>query len=165
MFKNLFSKSNEEKMVTINSPLKGQIMKMEDVPDQVFSQKLMGDGFAINPSVGEIYAPIDAEVVSLFPTGHAIGLKTADEVEILIHFGIDTVNLKGEGFTAKVAVGDKVLSGDILLEIDIESVKDKVPSLITPVIFTKVDPYTLPDLTELYGKDVLEKEELFNLVK
>ena len=102
---------------------------------------MMGDGFAIKPSGNKICSPMDAEVVSLFPTNHAIGIQNENGIECLIHVGIDTVNLKGEGFTAHVKIGDKVKSGDLLLEVDFDGISSKVPSIITPVIFTDIKGY------------------------
>lgn len=123
---------------TFLSPLEGKIVELQDVPDQVFSQKLMGDGFAVEPSNGEVVSPVDGTVETFFPTKHAIGIVSDSGREILIHFGIDTVNLKGEGFTALVKQGDKVKAGQPLLLVDLDQVKGRVPSIITPVIFTNL---------------------------
>lgn len=121
-----------------SSPLSGQILEIEKVPDQVFSQKMMGDGFGIDPQDGEVYAPFNGIVKSVFPTKHAIGLESEDGLEVLIHMGLDTVNLKGEGFTVYVNEGDQISIGQKLADIDIEAIKNKVPSLITPVVFTNL---------------------------
>jgi glucose-specific phosphotransferase system IIBC component len=120
------------------SPLNGTIHPITDVPDQVFSGKMMGDGFAIMPSDGTVVAPVDGKVLTFFPTKHALGLQSLDGREILIHVGIDTVNLKGEGFEALVEQGDDVMKGQPLLEVDLERIKDKVPSLMTPIVFTNL---------------------------
>ncbi|WP_449539827.1 glucose-specific PTS transporter subunit IIBC [Ferdinandcohnia sp. Marseille-Q9671] len=120
------------------SPLKGEIHPITDVPDAVFSGKMMGDGFAILPSEGLVVAPAAGKIVNLFPTKHAIGLETQNGREILIHFGIDTVNLKGEGFEALVTQGDDVEKGQPLLKVDINYVKQHVPSLMTPIVFTNL---------------------------
>lgn len=118
------------------SPLEGKIISLEEVPDQVFSQKFMGDGFAIVPKSGEVASPVDGVIETFFPTKHAIGIKTDSGVEILIHFGVDTVNLNGEGFTAHAKQGDRVTAGQKLLSVDLAVVAAKVPSIITPVIIT-----------------------------
>jgi glucose-specific phosphotransferase system IIA component len=128
----------QEAKTTFVSPLKGTIMPLGDVPDPVFSQKMMGDGFAILPSDGTVVSPVDGTVLTVFPTKHAIGLQSNKGREILIHVGIDTVKLQGEGFEALVAEGDKVRAGQPLLEVDLDAVKDRVPSLITPIIFTNL---------------------------
>lgn len=132
--------TNEESASSTNfvAPIEGELLELAAVPDQVFSQKIMGDGFAINPRNGEVKSPFDAEVATLFKTKHAVGLKTDDGLEVLIHFGIDTVKLQGEGFETNITQGQKVKAGDTLIKVDIDSIKDKVPSLITPVIFTNL---------------------------
>ena len=120
------------------SPLSGKIMELKDVPDQVFSNKMMGDGFAIEPSNGEVVSPVDGKIATLFPTKHAIGIVTENGREILIHFGIDTVNLQGEGFENLVKQGDNVKLGQPILRVDLENVRKKAPSVITPIIFTNL---------------------------
>ena len=113
----------KSKVIEFVTPLEGEIIKIDQVDDPVFSEKMMGDGFAIMPTNGKIYAPIDGEVASIFPTGHAIGIKHGEKLEVLIHFGLETVKLKGEGFTTHVKQGDKVKAGDLLIEVDINKVK------------------------------------------
>lgn len=140
-------KKKESKTMDMLMPINGEVVQLSTVPDPVFAEKMMGDGFAIIPSDGKIYAPFDAEIVTLFPTGHAIGLA-ANGVELLIHFGLDTVTLNGEGFTTHVKQGDKITAGQLLVEVDVEAVASKVPSIITPVIFTKIDN---ADYTVQYG--------------
>jgi len=96
---------------------------------------MMGQGFAINPSEGVLISPVDGTVVTVFPTKHAIGLQSNDGREILIHIGLDTVSLNGEGFHSFIKEGDKVKAGQRLMEFDMKYMQDKVPSLITPIIF------------------------------
>ncbi|MEC5424659.1 PTS system trehalose-specific EIIBC component [Virgibacillus sp. C22-A2] len=120
----------------IYSPLSGSVIQLENVPDPTFSQKLMGDGLAIEPSDGSVLAPIDGEVVQLFPTKHAIGLQSKSGIEVLIHIGLETVSLDGEGFEAHVKQGDKVRVGDPLVTFDLEYIKEKAASHITPIIIT-----------------------------
>ncbi len=165
LFNKLFgNKKEEETSLKVNSPLSGKVMKMEDVPDQAFSQKMMGDGFAIEPTDGNLYAPVDSEVALVFEaTGHAIGLKTTDGVEILLHFGIDTVNLQGEGFDVKVKAGDKVKQGDLLLTVDLELVKSKAPSVVTPVIFTNLADKQLNIDDTVYGTEVTKIDTIVSL--
>ena len=126
-------KANNEEFL---SPMKGNVRKLVDVPDQVFSEKVMGDGFAIEPTGGKVVAPISAKVAAAFPTGHVFGLKASDGTEILIHIGIDTVQLNGEGFDVKVKTGDDVKQGDTLAEIDLDVIKAAGKSVISPIIFT-----------------------------
>ncbi|UFU01474.1 glucose-specific PTS transporter subunit IIBC (plasmid) [Radiobacillus kanasensis] len=120
------------------SPITGEIMSITDVPDQVFSEKMMGDGFAIKPSEGTIVSPVNGKIVNIFPTKHAIGIMAENGTEILIHIGIDTVNLKGEGFTAKVEEGAEVKQGQALMEVDLAYIEENATSTVTPVIFTNL---------------------------
>jgi glucose PTS system EIICBA or EIICB component len=122
----------------IASPLAGEIVPLADVPDQVFSQKMMGDGFAVMPTDGTVVSPVDGNIINVFPTKHAIGIKSAGGHEILIHFGIDTVKLNGEGFEALVKEGDEVKKGQPILRVDLDYVKNNAPSIVTPVIFTNL---------------------------
>lgn len=127
-----------EGKLEFNSPLEGEIMPISEVPDQVFSEKMMGDGFAIKPENGRIVAPVNGKVLNIFPTKHAIGLQAENGMEILIHIGIDTVNLKGEGFEAMIEEGDEIKQGQTLMQIDIDYISKHAPSLITPIVFTNL---------------------------
>ncbi|WP_181350710.1 glucose-specific PTS transporter subunit IIBC [Thalassobacillus sp. CUG 92003] len=120
------------------SPLKGEIMSISDVPDQVFSDKMMGDGFAIKPEDGKIVSPVKGKVLNVFPTKHAIGLEAENGMEILIHIGIDTVSLKGEGFEAMIEEGDEVKQGQALMQVDIDYVSEHATSIVTPIVFTNL---------------------------
>ncbi|MGG1400909.1 N-acetylglucosamine-specific PTS transporter subunit IIBC [Bacillus salipaludis] len=119
-------------------PIEGEIIPITEVPDQVFSQKMMGDGFGIVPANGSVVSPVDGEILNVFPTKHAICIRSKQGYEILIHIGLDTVNLKGEGFTVLVKEGDKVTKGQAILTFDLEFIKKSVPSTVTPVIFTNL---------------------------
>ena len=120
------------------SPIKGEIQPLSEVPDAVFSQKMMGDGFAIIPSEGVVVSPVDGTIVSFFPTKHAIGIESDSGREILIHVGIDTVKLDGEGFEALVSQGDRVKKGQPLLKVDVDYIQEHAVSIITPIIFTNL---------------------------
>ncbi|MCD7036104.1 glucose-specific PTS transporter subunit IIBC [Metabacillus sp. GX 13764] len=120
------------------SPVTGEIHPITDVPDQVFAGKMMGDGFAVLPSSGTIKSPVNGKVLNIFPTKHALGILSENGREILIHVGIDTVNLKGEGFTSFISEGDTVKKGQKLLEVDLDLVKEKAPSIMTPIVFTNL---------------------------
>ncbi len=124
------------KQEVIYAPLSGQIKKLEDVPDPTFSEKMMGDGLAIVPSDGQVVAPLDGEVVQIFPTKHAVGIRGNAGVEVLIHIGLDTVSLDGEGFEAHVKQGDQVKVGDPLITFDVEYIRENATDVITPVIIT-----------------------------
>ena len=122
------------KLLKIHSPLNGTVEKLDNVPDQVFSERVLGDGCAVIPTDGKIYSPVDGEISSIAETNHAYGFSSDDGLEILVHFGLETVALKGEGFKPLVAVGDKVKKGDLVAEVDIALLKEKGINLITPVL-------------------------------
>nr|WP_272507210.1 glucose-specific PTS transporter subunit IIBC [Clostridium aestuarii] len=124
---------------TFVAPLDGKIVDLKDVPDEVFSKKIMGDGFAIEPKNGEIVSPVNGTVTTILPSKHAVGLTANNGQEILVHFGIDTVALEGEGFEALVKQGDVVKAGQLLIRADLEQIKGKVPSVVTPVVFTNLE--------------------------
>lgn len=115
---------------------KGEVVGLECVPDPVFSEKMMGEGYAVIPDEGIIYAPISGKVVQIFPTCHAIGIEAAGGVEVLIHVGLDTVMLQGRGFTLRCKEGDVVQAGDVLLEVDLQYLKEEGKQTITPVVIT-----------------------------
>lgn len=128
--------TKKQETITILSPMTGEVKEISAVPDPVFAEKMMGDGFCVEPADGKVLAPVDGELVNLFPTKHAVGIRTPEGLEILVHVGIETVGLDGEGFTAHVEQGATVKAGQLLLEVDLAQIRDKVPSVITPVVFT-----------------------------
>lgn len=129
---------DESGVDTFVSPMKGEIKPITEVPDAVFSGKMMGDGFAIIPSEGTIASPVDGKIVNVFPTKHALGILSDSGREILIHVGIDTVNLKGQGFETLVSENDRVVKGQPLLKVDLDFIKQNAPSIMTPVVFTNL---------------------------
>ncbi|SEK35869.1 MULTISPECIES: PTS transporter subunit IIABC [Pseudobutyrivibrio] len=126
------------KTVVLGSPLTGTAADLSETPDEVFAQKMMGDGAVITPADGKVYAPADGTVVFVFDTNHAIGFKTDDDVAMLLHFGIDTVKLKGEGFNVLVKAGQQVKKGDVLMEADLDFISKNAPSIATPVLCTEL---------------------------
>ncbi|MCM8711433.1 glucose PTS transporter subunit IIA [Clostridium sp. SYSU_GA19001] len=124
---------------SILSPMDGEVVELSEVPDEVFSGKLLGDGFAVVPKGNKVYAPADGEITVLFPTKHAAAITTKEGLEILVHIGVDTVSLNGQGFTAHVEQGDKVKKGDLLLSLDLDFLKEKAKSVVSPVIITNMD--------------------------
>lgn len=128
--------TDAEKNEKFAAPVTGRIVRIEDVPDQVFASRTMGDGFAIDPTEGKLYSPFTGEVTVAYPTGHAYGLRTAGGKEVLIHIGMDTVELNGKGFKPAVRQGDHVRQGDLLTEIDLDYIKKAGKPVITPIIFT-----------------------------
>lgn len=127
--------------IIIASPMKGEIMPLSEVNDETFASEMMGKGIAIEPTDGKVVSPINGTVQTIFKTKHAIGLKSEDGTEILIHIGMDTVQLEGEHFKAYVKDGDKVKIGDTLIEFDTEAIKKKGYELTTPVIVTNTNDY------------------------
>lgn len=131
----------KEKGNVLYAPCKGKVVPLTEVPDPTFSEKLLGDGFAVIPTEGKVYAPEDAEVTMIFDTLHAITLTSSQGAEILIHIGLDTVTLKGAPFTAHVAAGDKVKKGDLLMDVDLDKIKEAGLNTITPVLICNTDDY------------------------
>lgn len=126
---------------TVYAPLEGKVVALEDVPDATFAEGVLGLGAAIEPAVGEVVAPADGEVSSIFDTHHAVGLTLDNGMELLIHVGINTVALNGEGFTAHVSEGDKVKRGQPLISFDMDFITSKGYPIITPVIVSNADDY------------------------
>lgn len=125
----------EERIV---APLTGELMDISHVPDELFSQRLTGDGFAILPSDGTVSSPVAGTIYNVFPSKHAIGIQSDTGKELLVHFGVNTVKLKGKGFEVLVAEGDRVEAGQPILRVDLDTVKELAPSIMTPVIFTNL---------------------------
>ncbi|HDD5762220.1 TPA: PTS transporter subunit IIABC [Staphylococcus aureus] len=121
----------------VHAPLTGEVTPLSEVPDQVFSEKMMGDGIAIKPSQGDVRAPFNGKVQMIFPTKHAIGLVSDSGLELLIHIGLDTVKLNGEGFTLHVEEGQEVKQGDLLINFDLDYIRNHAKSDITPIIVTQ----------------------------
>ncbi len=132
----MLSKLFKKRKLEIYAPVNGQIVPLDQVPDPVFSEKMMGEGIAIMPDKGNIHAPVEGTVVLVSDTKHAIGLRSNDGTEILIHIGLETVALKGEGFTVLVAAGDKVSVGQSLIEVDWDYIREHAKSIITPIVIT-----------------------------
>lgn len=125
---------NKNEKIKIYSPLSGKAVPLKDVPDSVFSDKILGDGCAVIPTDGKIYSPIDGKISSIADTNHAIGFETDEGISILVHFGLETVSLKGEGFDVKVKVGDRVSRGQLVAVADVDFIKSKGLNTVTPVI-------------------------------
>ena len=140
------------------SPLNGQLVAISEVKDPVFSQKMMGDGFAIVPSSNEVVSPVDATIEVLFPTGHAIGLKTNDGVEILIHLGIDTVKSKSNSFKLLKQVGDKVSAGDAIIQMNLKQLINEGYDMTTPIILLSGQKLKEMDSRSVQLKEPIEVE-------
>ena len=134
-------KVEEVKSIEISSPFTGKAVELSEVEDGVFSEKMLGDGIAVEPSDGTIYAPFDGSVAAVFDTKHAIGLVSENGLELLIHIGIDTVQLNGQHYDIKVTAGDSIKKGDVLGTVDLESVRLAGYRTITPLIVSNTDKF------------------------
>lgn len=145
----------------IGSPCNGKAVPITEVPDPTFSEKMLGDGFAVIPSEGKIYAPADGEVSMVFDTLHAVTMTTDQGVELLIHVGLDTVTLKGDPFKAHVTAGDHVKKGDLLMDADLEKIMAAGLNTITPVLVCNTDDYE--KITLLKEGEVTPGEEIIKI--
>jgi sugar PTS system EIIA component len=131
----LFKKHKRSKDIMIQSPLNGEVIELASVPDPVFSQKMMGEGIGFIPTNGEIFSPISGTVTQVFPTKHAIGLITEDGVELLLHLGLETVELKGKGFDITVEADDKVQAQERIGSFDLSYIEEKGKEIISVLVF------------------------------
>lgn len=148
VFRKLFKKKEKVTDIVLTAPISGKMLALENVPDPVFAKKMMGDGIAVDPVNGKVVSPIDGKIIQVFPTKHAVGISTNNGVEILIHIGLDTVNLNGEGFTSHVNEGDQVKQGELLISFEIDLVREKAKSTVTPIIITNTE-----DMAEISFND------------
>ena len=131
-------KKKEKTIVTIYSPMNGKVIELKEVPDEAFAQKMVGDGCAIEPDKGIICSPIDGQLMNIFPTNHAIIFETIDGLEMIVHFGIDTVKLDGKGFQ-KLREPGPIKIGDEIVKYNLDDIKDGVPSTRTPIIINNME--------------------------
>lgn len=160
--KNLVNVKKGEKIV-LSSPLTGEVMSLDKVQDPVFSSQAMGKGIAIEPTVGKLVAPMDGEITVAFKTGHAVGITGNDGVDILMHVGIDTVELDGKGFELLVKQGEKVKAGQALINFDIEKIKKAGYLTTVPIVVTNSDQFT--DIMGVSQDNVTIGEDLLSIVK
>ena len=131
-------KKKEKTIVTIYSPMNGKVIELKEVPDEAFAQKMVGDGCAIEPDKGIICSPIDGQLMNIFPTNHAIIFETIDGLEMIVHFGIDTVKLDGKGFQ-KLREPGPIKVGDEIVKYNLDEIKDNVPSTRSPIIINNME--------------------------
>lgn len=153
--KKLFG-GEEEADKVIASPVSGRAVPMSEVGDPTFSQEILGKGAAIIPSEGKVLAPADGIITMVFDTKHALSIQTENGAELIIHIGLDTVQLKGQFFEAHVNAGDKVKKGDLLLDFDIDKIKEAGYDVITPVIVCNTPEF--PKMECVSGADVIAGE-------
>ncbi|OOH88098.1 PTS glucose transporter subunit IIA [Pasteurellaceae bacterium 15-036681] len=164
-FDKLFGGKKEAtaKEVKIYAPLSGEIVNIEDVPDVVFSEKIVGDGVAIRPAGDLIVAPVNGTIGKIFETNHAFSIESDEGIELFVHFGIDTVELKGEGFTRLAEEGQKVKVGDPIIKFDLEVLEPKAKSVLTPVVISNMDE--ISNLQKLSGEVVKGESVVLTLTK
>jgi PTS system glucose-specific IIA component len=139
MLKGLFKKKITIDTEEIFSPMSGDVIQLSEVPDPVFSQKMMGDGIAIIPKSGKVVSPVNGHIIQVFPTKHAIGIRSEKGLEILIHIGLETVELNGKGFEVLVSSSQPVKAGDPLVNVNLEYLKSNNKEIVTPMIITNMD--------------------------
>lgn len=157
------SKQKESKEIQIFSPLSGEIVNIEDVPDVVFSEKIVGDGVAIRPSGDTIVSPVNGTIGKIFETNHAFSIESEDGVELFVHFGIDTVELKGEGFTRIAEEGQTVKAGDPIIKFDLALLEEKAKSVLTPVVISNMDE--ISNLEKKSGSVIAGESVVLTLTK
>lgn len=158
LFDKLFKKGNK-----IYSPLNGKLIKLYEVNDPTFSEGILGKGVAVIPTDGNLYAPFDGTVAFVANTKHALSLTSANETELLIHVGLDTVKLDGKGYDVKVNNGDTFKKGDLLMTIDLELIKSEGYDIVTPVIVCNPDAYK--DVVGIdEGREVKAGDEIISLL-
>ena len=164
IFSKLFGK-NEEKLNPnhLYAPMAGAAVSVSEVPDPTFAEGMLGDGIAIIPTDGKVCAPCDATVDMMFTTGHAVSLTTESGAEILIHVGLETVSLEGKPFDVKVASGDKVKKGQVLMIADLEAIKAAGLNTITPMLVCNSADFSVFNKTT--GKDVTNADVAIELGK
>ena len=158
-FKKLFGKPVD----TLCAPMAGKAVAITEVPDPTFAEGMLGNGIAIIPAEGKVYAPCDATVDMMFPTGHAVSLIADFGAEILIHVGLETVGLEGTPFTVHVKSGVKVKKGDLMSVVDLEAVKAAGLNTITPILVCNTPDY--PTFNTKVGKDVTNADVVIELAK
>lgn len=150
-------------MYEIGAPMAGKVVSVKEVNDPTFSEDILGKGLAIIPADGKVYAPCDGEVDMIFETGHAVSMMTAFGAELLLHIGLDTVNLKGKYFTIHAGIGDQVKKGDLLVEFELPAVVAEGYDPITPMIICNYNDFGTMDLK--IGKSVESGETVMEVAK
>lgn len=160
----LFDKfKKKDTAVLLGAHMKGKCVSIKEVPDPTFGEEILGKGIAIIPSDGRVYAPADGVISTVFPTGHAVGMTTPDGTELLIHIGLDTVELKGEPFEIRVQNEQNVKKGDLLIAADLEKIRAAGKDIITPMVICNSDAYS--SIEAFTGKEVEPGDDVMKLNK
>ncbi|PPI88908.1 PTS glucose transporter subunit IIA [Candidatus Pantoea edessiphila] len=162
LFSKLFGETkSKDKVINIIAPLSGKITDIEDVPDVVFSEKIIGDGIAIQPSGNKMVAPVNGKIGKIFETNHAFSIISNDGIELFVHFGIDTVELKGDGFKRIAKEGQEIKIGQTIIEFDLPFLERKVKSTITPVVISNMD--NIKELIKLSGRVIVGETKIISM--
>ncbi|WP_343189985.1 PTS glucose transporter subunit IIA [Buchnera aphidicola] len=165
IFSNIFgNKTNSKKeKIEIFAPLSGEIIQIEKVPDVVFSDKIVGDGVAIQPTGNSIVAPVNGKIIKIFKTLHAFSIKSDEGIELFVHFGIDTIKLRGKGFEKFANENQKVKVGDLIITFDLPMLKKNAKSIITPVIISNMEK--IKKIKKMSGKIISGKTVIMTIKK
>ena len=155
-----FKKNNEKCLVAVQT---GKVISIKEVPDEVFSEKILGDGVAIIPSEDDVVSPVDGEVIQVAETGHAFCIRSDDGMDILIHIGVDTINLKGEGFESFVSAGQKIRAGDLIGKANIKLIEERGYPTHTAILITNMGE--LKDMKTIFGSAEKGKTKIVSYIK
>lgn len=147
------------------APVDGELVNLKELPDQAFAEGMLGDGIAVKPASGSFVSPCDGVVSGVTESAHAYSITSADGLELLLHIGIDTVELKGEGFTPKVKLGDSLRKGDLIADVDLDFVKAKGYSTLTPLIVTNMEEVSMLERANVKGRVVGGKSVVMTVEK
>jgi glucose-specific phosphotransferase system IIA component len=142
-------------MGAVTSPFTGRVVPLDEVDDEVFSERVMGDGVAVHPTSGEVVAPLSGRIEKLFKGGHGLAIEDDEGLQILVHIGLETVNLKGDGFTVHAAEGDAVSTGDLIVTVDLDRMKELDIDLVSPVVVISGHGVTNPVTGDVASGDRL----------
>lgn len=160
-----FGKKKKASALLVLAPMEGEVVKVGEVNDPTFSEEMLGKGLAIRPTGGRVVAPVDGEVTQMFDTGHAVSLTSKDGLEVLVHVGLDTIQLKGKHYTIHAHTGDKVKAGDLLMEFDKDAIAADGYDTITPIVICNSGDYSVVDTGLMVGKPVHELDEIASIQK
>ena len=155
-------KSTKLEKEEVVSPIKGEVLNLSDIEDAAFSSGVLGQGVAIIPSDGKVVAPVDGVVTTLFPSLHAIGILSDEGVEVLIHIGLNTVQLEGRGFNACIKQGDRITKGQTILKFDIDVIKEAGYSVVTPIVVTNSSQFL--DVVQTESKNIELEDNLITVI-
>ncbi|MCL1037469.1 PTS glucose transporter subunit IIA [Shewanella corallii] len=147
--------------VDILAPVSGQLVSLENVPDKVFAEKIVGDGIAIEPSGKQLCAPISGTLAKIFENNHAFSIESPHGIELFVHFGVGTVELGGKGFTRLKEEGSQVEAGEPVIELDLKSIKQEIPCVLTPVVVANMED--IASMTQKTGSVTAGKDTIFTV--